>query len=158
MADDCLRLVNSDVEKKEQRNKWTFRGQEFVGSRTWLYNDKRLFLEPLKDKAGWNVWGHWEGEFAIEKVVRRFRGLLWAEKWWNHFGMLAANRKENKTSLKSSTQIVWVAGGKPAQTAANIQRGNMNWELSRQYSRISLCNWWRCCCQGLKTVYMLNIN
>ena len=56
-----------------------------------------------------------EEEIAVEKEVRRFRDLLEEEKRWDHCWMLAANRKENNTSMKSSAQIVWVVGGKPAK-------------------------------------------
>lgn len=152
MADDGLRLAYSDAEEKS-------RGTNESSEDKWVWEPDHTMTKPFfwnlwKTKQGWNVWGHWEGVMAIEKEVRRFRVLLWAEKQWNHFCMLAANRRENKTSMKSSTQIVWVVGGKPTQTASNIQRRNMGWELSRQYSRISLCNWWRYCCQGLKAVFM----
>lgn len=38
--------------------------------------DKRLFLEHLKDKAGVKCLGALGRSIAIEKEMRRFRGLL----------------------------------------------------------------------------------
>lgn len=46
-------------------------------------------------------------EIAVVKEVRRLRDLLEEEKRWYHFWMLAANRKENNTSMKSPAQIGW---------------------------------------------------
>lgn len=42
--------------------------EDFIG--------KGLFLEPLKDKAGVKCLGALGRSIAIEKEVRRFRGLL----------------------------------------------------------------------------------